>query len=123
MKKQFLSILFIALPLMLMAANVMGDILPIPFSASYVDPTLPQVPFPKSPVEPPIVYLDGHTLDFQTNCDGCTLTLIDETDNVAYNTVIPAGTTYLPLPSSLTGTYTIQIICGNWKFTGEIELE
>ena len=36
---------------------------------------------PRTPVCVPTIYLDGHTLYFETSCDGCTLQLLDEDGN------------------------------------------
>lgn len=77
---------------------------------------------PRTPVCVPTIYLDGHTLFFETSCDGCTLQLFDEDGNVVYSLVIPTGTTSLTLPATLTGNYEIQIIRGDFTFVGEIEL-
>ncbi len=74
------------------------------------------------PVCVPTIYLDGHTLYFETSCDGCTLQLFDEDGNVVYSLVIPTGTTSLTLPATLTGDYEIQVIRGDITFAGEIEL-
>ena len=57
---------------------------------------------PRTPVCVPTIYLDGHTLFFETSCDGCTLMLLDEDGNVAYSLVIPTGTTSLTLPATVT---------------------
>ena len=76
----------------------------------------------KTPVTIPDISLEDHTLYFYTSCDGCTLRLLDENDNVAYSTIIPTNTTSLVLPSTLSGEYEIQIIQGNICFYGYINL-
>ena len=97
-----------------------GD--PIPFNTGYVNPTSPGNPKPKSPVVAPTVYIDGNVLTFETPCDGCVLQLVDEDDDVVYSIVIPAGTTSLILPSTLSGTFELQIIRDNWLFYADINL-
>ena len=94
----------------------------IPFTKGYVDPTSPLNGNHKSPVLAPTVYIDGYELTFDTPCDGCTLQLVDEDNDVVYSILIPVGTTTLYLPSYLEGTFELQIICGEWLFYGEIEL-
>ena len=79
-------------------------------------------PIPKAPVQVPSVSLDDHTLYFFTPCDGCTLNLVDENDVVVYTLVIPAGTTSLVLPATLSGNFELQIIRGSYCFWGEITL-
>lgn len=76
----------------------------------------------KTPITVPGISLEDHTLYFYTPCDGCTLRLLDENDNVVYSTVIATGTTSLVLPSTLSGEYEIQIIQGNICFYGYINL-
>ena len=76
----------------------------------------------KTPITVPDISLEDHTLYFYTPCDGCTLRLLDENDNVVYSTVIATGTTSLVLPSTLSGEYEIQIIQGNICFYGYIDL-
>lgn len=89
---------------------------------SFIDPSLENLSHPKSPVVPPSISLDDHTLYFDTSCDGCTLNIVDENDVVVYTLVIPAGTTSLVLPSTLLGEYELQIICGYYLFYGKIDL-
>ena len=94
----------------------------IPFTRGYVNPTKPLNPKPKSPVLAPTVYIAGNVLTFETPCDGCVLQLVDENDDVVYTTIIPAGTTSLILPSTLSGTFELQIIRDNWLFYADIIL-
>ena len=96
--------------------------IPIALQSSIDNPTSQHGGNPKSPIMPPSVSLDDHTLYFDTPCDGCTLNIVDENDVVVYTLVIPTGTTSLVLPSTLSGDYTIQIIRGNYLFYGTINL-
>lgn len=119
--KKFLTLLCIlAMPAFMYAVNAPGD--PIPFQTGYIDPTSGETPRPKSPVLAPTVYIDGNVLTFETPCDGCLLQLVDEDDDVVYSIVIPAGTTSLILPATLSGTFELQIIRDNWLFYADINL-
>ena len=73
-------------------------------------------------VSVPEVSIEGYTLFFGTPCDGSILRLLDEDGFVVYSTVIPTGTTTLPLPTMLSGEYELQIIQDGWCFYGWIEL-
>ena len=84
------------------------------------DPTLGLPPVHKSPVQPPIVSLDGYTLTFDASCTGCTLRLVNAEGEVEYTTIITSDT--LVLPPTLEGEFEIQIIRDNWCFYGYIEL-
>jgi len=87
------------------------------------DPIIGGFPMPKSPVEPPMVSLDDHTLYIYDVAYDFTLMLVDENDDVIYSTFVPANTASVVLPSTLTGTYTLQLIPnGTYYFEGEIEL-
>lgn len=76
---------------------------------------------PKSPIQPPTVYIEDYTLNFSAFEEDCTIQLLDDS-GVVYSDVIPAGTTSYSLPGTLSGEYTIQLLLGNWIFEGEIGL-
>ena len=76
----------------------------------------------KSPTESPEVYLDGHTLYFDEAIEGCPVLLIDEDENVVFSDSIGENQIALTFPSTLTGTFELQIIQGNIIFYCEIEL-
>lgn len=119
--KKFLTLLCIlAMPAFMNAGNAPGD--PILFQTGKIDPTEPWPGNHKSPVVAPTVYIDGNVLTFGTSCDGCVLQLVDENDDVVYTIIIPAGTTTLALPVTLSGTFELQIIDGEWMFYSDIEL-
>lgn len=107
---------------MLSLGNVSVYAEPESVDLQYDDPISGNDGQDKSPVTIPEIGLENHTLYFYTPCDGCTLRLLDENDNVVYSTVIATGTTSLVLPSTLSGEYEIQIIQGNICFYGYINL-
>lgn len=115
------KILFL-LSLMLMVNVIPSSADWIDFSLSYVDPHSTDPGPNRGPVLVPEVSIDGYTLLFGTPCDGSVLRLLDEDGYVVYSTVIPTGTTTLPLPTTLSGDYELQIIQGGWCFYGWIEL-
>ena len=77
---------------------------------------------PKTPTQPPVVALDGHTLYIISGCDNTTLSLVDEDDEEVYTTNISAGVTFLVLPEWLEGTYELRILRGQYMYYAEIEL-
>lgn len=79
-------------------------------------------PRPKSPIQVPEVYLDSHTLSFDAALEGCTVRLLDEDEYIIFTDFIEENQTSLLLPSTLMGTFELQIICGNIIFYCEIEL-
>ena len=117
--------MLIAISIMAFSASTyaaVNTVDPIPLEGGIIDPTNDNDGPHKGPVQVPEVSLDGHTLYFFTLCDGCTLNLVDENDDVVYTLVIPSGTTSLALPSDLSGEYELQIIRGNYCFWGTITL-
>ncbi len=70
----------------------------------------------------PVFYLDGHTLTASSFTVGSTVQLLDENDNVVFSTYIYIEGD-IQLPTSLSGTYTIEVTRGDQTFEGEIELE
>ncbi|MBO7577808.1 MAG: DUF3244 domain-containing protein [Prevotella sp.] len=116
------SIIISLLAAMLSFGNVSVYADPESIDLEYEDPDDGNEGLNKSPISIPEISLEDHTLYFYTPCDGCTLRLLDENDNVVYSTVIPTNTTSLVLPSTLSGEYEIQIIQGNICFYGYINL-
>lgn len=117
--------MLIAISIMAFSASTyaaVNTVDPIPLEGGIIDPTNDNDGPHKGPVQVPEVSLDDHTLYFFTPCDGCTLNLVDENDDVVYTLVIPGGTTSLALPSDLSGEYELQIIRGNYCFWGTITL-
>lgn len=78
--------------------------------------------YPKSPVEPPIVYIESDTLMFEAAHPEYILIIKDEDDGIVYSTAVYSSETQIVLPSSLSGNYEIELIMGNWIFTGYVSL-
>ena len=85
----------------------------------------PEVGYPRTPIEVPQVGQTDHTLYF---IDGTALVLniysVDEGGNetLEYTTAVPATTTEVQLPGTLSGTYIIEVVRDGLYFRGEIEL-
>ena len=76
----------------------------------------------KSPVRPPYVTLDDHTLYIWSQHGGYTLTLLDDNDTVVYQTYVAAGVQFCALPPTLSGSYTLQLSNDTYLFTGMVVL-
>lgn len=112
--------------LLLLASISNANVLPI-WSQLYlqvriIDPTQPLKPIGRSPIAIPTIYLDRHNLQFETQCDDCTLQFVNEDGDIEYSITIPTNTTSLTLPSYLSGEYELQIIRGQFCFYGYVEL-
>ena len=85
----------------------------------------PELGHPRTPVEPPQVGQTDHTLYF---LDETALTLnlysVEEggDETLEYTTAVSATTTEVQLPSTLYGTYIIEVVRDGLYFLGEIEL-
>ena len=73
-------------------------------------------------VEVPLVYIEDYTLTFAIGHPDYVLIIKDEDGNVVYNTTVFSAQTEVILPSTLSGDYEIQLVMGNWLFTGWINL-
>ena len=95
----------------------------IPFTVNYDEKDIPiGNGYPKSPMRPPVVYIEDHTLAFVADHPEYILNIKDEDGEVVYSTVVYSTLTQVTLPSILSGEYVIELTMGNWKFTGFINL-
>lgn len=125
MKEKILLFALVVLPLTADAQNgnqqTTGD--PVVLTPTFDHPgTMGNNP-PKGPVQAPYVTLDDHTLYIWSQHSGFTLTLIDDSDTVVYQTYLFAGVQFCTLPSTLSGSYTLQLSTDTYLFTGVIDLE
>ena len=95
---------------------------PIVFTVSWVNPKPMGNKPNKSPVQPPTVYLDDYVLTFEADHPDYTLYIKDEDGEVVYSSTVYSSQTQVTLPSSLSGDYDIELVMGNWMFTGWITL-
>lgn len=79
--------------------------------------------YPRSPIYIPSASIEDHTLYFGDHPD-YVLQLVDPDDEtiVYYETLLPAGTNTVVLPSVYSGEYIIQLLWGNWRIWGYIHL-
>ena len=119
MKIKKLFLLFVAL----LAATTLnadpGDHNPVILNPMPLDPI--NGDHPRSPILTPVFYLDGYTLTAADNTIGCSVALKDEDDNVVFSTYVSIEGD-IQLPTTLSGTYTIEVTRGDLTFVGEIEL-
>lgn len=77
---------------------------------------------PKTPILVPVVYLDGNVVSFDESLEGCTVQLLDESENIVFADSIEENQTLVTFPSTLTGTYELEIVRGGITFYAYIEL-
>ena len=78
--------------------------------------------YPKSPMQPPTVYIEDHTLSFTVDHPDYLLNKKDEDGDVVFTTVVYSAQTEVVLPLTLSGDYEIELVMGNWLFSGWINL-
>lgn len=93
----------------------------VPLSVNIEDDDTPIGHGPgRTPMRPPVVYIEDYTLSFAVDHPDYTLTIKDEDGVVVYTTTVFSAETEVLLPSTLSGDYEIQLTMGNWVFTGWI---
>lgn len=128
MKRNFLFLRSLAVCLFLFTkatsfAEVTSvDSLHISFGVSIIDPSLPGNGQGKSPVVPPSVSIDDHTLYLYSGCAGATLQVVNALGVAVYTEELYETTTEVELPETLVGEYELQILRGNFCFYATIEL-
>lgn len=98
-------------------AQILGDNLPLTYVAPIIDP---RDDYGRGPVDIPTVTIDGYTLYFWDAAD-FTISIVDDEEQVVYTTFVPADQTSVALPTTLSGSYTIEVIRGSQTFVGVIE--
>ena len=121
MNKKLLAVIIAGCSL---SASAQSNGEPIDLSVGIVDPYSGLGNgHPKGPVQVPYVILDDHTLYIWSQHSGYTITLLDDSDTVVYQSYVAAGVQYAVLPSTLSGTFTLVLSDDTYLYTGVIDLE
>lgn len=75
-----------------------------------------------APPRPWYITQDDYVLTMPAFEDDFTLELRDENDVVVYSTFVPAGTTQIVLPSTLSGDFELRLVTDTYYYIGYIEL-
>ena len=118
MKKLFVTLAFLCC----VSANIYADPIDVIFEVIGKGDTAN--PLPKSPICPPQATLDLNVLTITTAHPDYTLVLLHEDGDVVYSTIVPAGTSTVTLPATLTGDYELRLYPDGtaYFFYGYIEL-
>ena len=124
MKKSIVLLVFILGCSLLTSQEVSAQsiLYRIPLSCHWGDNSGVAGTMPRGPIDPPTVYLEDYTLTFEVDHPEYVLYIKDEDEVVVYSTVVTSAETEVTLPSYLSGTYEIELVMGNWLFTGWIDL-
>lgn len=79
----------------------------------------------RGPVNIPVVCIDNYSLYISDDHPDYVLQLVDPDDEeiVIYQVLVPSTVSSIVLPSTLSGTYIIQLLWSDWRFWGYVELE
>ena len=119
-KRMILTMTMMAMLPLSVQVNADFDI--VPLQVSYDDPAEFEGNPHKGSLEPPLVYIEDYTLLFEANHPDYVLYIKDEDDVVVYSTAVYSAQTQVVLPSTLSGDYKIELVMGDWLFTGWINL-
>ena len=75
-----------------------------------------------APPRPWYITQDDYVLTLPAFEDDFTLELHDEDDTVVYSTFVPAGTTQVVLPSTLSGDFELRLAADTYYYIGYISL-
>lgn len=75
-----------------------------------------------APARPWYITQDDYTLTMPAFEDDFTLELRDENDVVVYTAYVPAGTTMIVLPSTLSGDFELRLVGDTYYYIGYITL-
>ena len=78
--------------------------------------------YPKTPTAPWYISQDYNVLTMSATPYDYTLTLYDENDVLAYSVFVPAGTTQVILPATLSGNFEIRFETATYYYYGYISL-
>ena len=73
-----------------------------------------------APARPWYITQDDNVLTLPALADDYTLVLLDEDGDVAYTTFVPAGTTTVVLPSTLSGDFELRLVADTYYYRGYI---
>jgi hypothetical protein len=94
----------------------------IEFNVDWGDPSPGNPGNGKTPILMPHLWQNGYLLDFHGTHADYVLRIVDASDNVVYMVVVPSLQTQVWLPTTLSGTYRIELISGSLLFYGYITL-
>ena len=104
----------------------MGDIrtygAPVQVSMQIIDKSSSGAGPTYAPPRPWYITQDDYVLTLPAFEDDFTLELRDENDVIVYTDYVPAGTTQIVLPSTLSGDFELRLVANTYYYIGYIEL-
>ena len=94
----------------------------INFECTYVKPSSAGNQHPRTPMQPPVAYIDDHTLFIYGGERDFDLQILSDDGAVVYTTYVASGVNEVELPSSITGNVTLQLYYCDYIFESVITL-
>lgn len=95
---------------------------PVQISMHIINPTGPGGGNTLAPARPWYITQDDYILIMPAFEDDFTLELLDEDGVVVYSIYVPAGTTQIVLPSTLSGDFELRLVADTYYYIGYISL-
>ncbi|MCR5269876.1 MAG: hypothetical protein K6D91_02525 [Prevotella sp.] len=124
--KKFVSVLSSLLfaGLLVASAQVSSAYVLSLYAHQFTNPMQVKKPIRKAPAKPavPVVTVEGHTLNFTAPLVEGEIQLLNEEEEVEYTIYVASGSTQVVIPAYISGYYYINIVQGNYCFSGDIDL-
>lgn len=117
MKKKLLLILALCFTMYKGFAVITGGD-HISLTVMWQDPTKGHNPVPKAPPRPIFISLEDNILTLPGSSVDYTLQLRNDDGQVVYTIFLPAGTTQVTLPSTLSGDFEIRLVTDTYYYLG-----
>lgn len=124
MKKTILSVMkkVMLLALLLTMGNIYSYSSPVQVSMNIIDKSASGDGPTYAPPRPWYITQDDYTLTMPAFEDDFTLELLDEDGVVVYSVYVPAGTTLIVLPPTLSGDFELRLVADTYYYRGYITL-
>lgn len=122
--KKLVSLVVLLCSMSLGGVNVSANVQSTPVCLTYgkINNSTGHVGGSKSPESPMFIDLDDNVISMEaTPCD-YTLNLYDEDEAVVYSVFVPAGTTQVILPTTLSGSFELRFETDTYYYYGFIYL-
>ena len=124
MRKKILLTIIAAAALFRLPANIsnMESLTEIDLSVHIINEGDLMGSSPKIPAWTPRISIEDHVLYFNSVHETYLLSIIDGSETVVYQTLIPDNVNTIPLPTSLSGTYGLMLSTPYYYYAGILSL-
>ena len=105
----FISLLFSSVSMAQEPYSIPESSLRIEFVCEHINNNAGQVGRPRTPIQPPTVYLCDHTLYICGDYGDFSLQVLTDDETAVYSTYVPSGTTEVQLPATLSDDYQAKV--------------